>query len=62
VPVLDGPSEATPVEVELLSHRDAPAALSLRPEDFPEGEPISNETVTLTTHTGTTWTPRCTTG
>jgi kynurenine formamidase len=53
VPVLRGPSEATPVEVRLLSHRDAPAALGLRPEDFPEGESISNETVTLTTHTGT---------
>ncbi|KWV33651.1 cyclase family protein [Micromonospora rifamycinica] len=53
VPVLDGPSEATPVEVEVLDHRAAPAALGLRPEDFPEGEAISNETVTLTTHTGT---------
>lgn len=53
VPVLDGPSEATPVEVSVLDHRAAPAALGLRPEDFPEGESISNETVTLTTHTGT---------
>ncbi|RAJ32104.1 kynurenine formamidase [Kitasatospora sp. SolWspMP-SS2h] len=53
VPVLDGPSEATPVEVSLLDHAAAPAALGLRPEDFPEGEAISNETVTLTTHTGT---------
>lgn len=53
VPVVDGPSEATPVEVDLLDHAAAPAALGLRPEDFPEGESISNETVTLTTHTGT---------
>lgn len=53
VPVLDGPSEATPVEVTVIDHKAAPAALGLRPEDFPEGESISNETVTLTTHTGT---------
>ncbi|MDT7804828.1 MAG: hypothetical protein QOI78_8261 [Actinomycetota bacterium] len=53
VPTVDGPSEATPVEVSLLDHASAPAALGLRPEDFPEGEAISNETVTLTTHTGT---------
>jgi kynurenine formamidase len=53
VPVLDGPSEATPVEVTTLDHASAPAALGLRPEDFPEGEAISNETITLTTHTGT---------
>jgi kynurenine formamidase len=53
VPVLDGPSEATPVEVTVLNHGAAPAALGLRPEDFPEGEAISNETITLTTHTGT---------
>lgn len=53
VPVLDGPSEATPVEVSVIDHKSAPAALGLRPEDFPEGEAISNETVRLTTHTGT---------
>lgn len=53
VPVLDGPSEATPVEVTLIDHEAAPAALGLRPEDFPEGTAITNETVTLTTHTGT---------
>ncbi|QMU67359.1 cyclase family protein [Streptacidiphilus sp. P02-A3a] len=53
VPLLDGPSEATPVEVSVLDHAAAPAALGLRPEDFPEGEAISNETITLTTHTGT---------
>lgn len=53
VPVEDGPSEATPVEVVLLDHAAAPAALGLRAEDFPDGTAISNETVTLTTHTGT---------
>ncbi|HEX9336770.1 MAG TPA: cyclase family protein [Pseudonocardiaceae bacterium] len=53
VPVLDGPSEATPVEVIAIDHAAAPAALGLRPEDFPEGTAISNETITLTTHTGT---------
>lgn len=53
VPVLDGPSEATPVEVSVIDHKAAPAALGLSPADFPEGEAISNETVTLTTHTGT---------
>ncbi|MFE9355576.1 cyclase family protein [Streptomyces olivaceoviridis] len=53
VPVLDGPSEATPVEVDLIDHASAPAALGLTPGDFPEGEAITNETVTLTTHTGT---------
>jgi kynurenine formamidase len=53
VPVLDGPSEATPVEVSVLDHKAAPAALGLQPADFPEGEAISNETITLTTHTGT---------
>jgi kynurenine formamidase len=53
VPVLDGPSEATPVEVTILGHAAAPAALGLRPEDFPDGDAISNETITLTTHTGT---------
>jgi kynurenine formamidase len=53
VPLLDGPSEATPVEVSVIDHKAAPAALGLRPEDFPEGESITNETITLTTHTGT---------
>jgi kynurenine formamidase len=53
VPIVDGPSEATPVEVNVLDHKAAPAALGLLPEDFPEGESISNETITLTTHTGT---------
>lgn len=53
VPVLDGPSEATPVEISVIDHKAAPEALGLRAEDFPEGESISNETITLTTHTGT---------
>ncbi|GAA3192050.1 cyclase family protein [Actinocorallia longicatena] len=53
VPVLDGPSEATPVEISVIDHKAAPAALGLTPADFPEGEAITNETITLTTHTGT---------
>jgi kynurenine formamidase len=53
VPVLDGPSEATPVTVAVLDHEAAPAALGLGPADFPDGTAISNETITLTTHTGT---------
>jgi kynurenine formamidase len=53
VPVQSGPSEATPVEVTLLSHAAAPVALGLRPQDFPDGTAISNETIALTTHTGT---------
>ncbi|MFJ8933009.1 MULTISPECIES: cyclase family protein [unclassified Streptomyces] len=47
------PSEATPVTVELLDHRTGATVLGLAPEDFPDGMAISNETVTLTTHTGT---------
>ena len=47
------PSEATPVTVELLDHRTGATVLGLSPEDFPDGMAISNETVTLTTHTGT---------
>ncbi|GGL70697.1 hypothetical protein GCM10010129_12750 [Streptomyces fumigatiscleroticus] len=47
------PSEATPVTVELLDHRTGATVLGLTPEDFPDGMAISNETVTLTTHTGT---------
>ncbi|EWC60660.1 putative cyclase [Actinokineospora spheciospongiae] len=53
VTTTDTPSEATPVKVDLLDHRAAAAVLGLRPEDFPGGMAISNETVTLTTHTGT---------
>lgn len=47
------PSEATPVEITTLQHADAPAVFGLATEDFPGGMGISNETVTLTTHTGT---------
>lgn len=53
VPLQDSPSEATPVEIDLLSHQDGARVLGLVPEDFPDGMAISNETVTLTTHTGT---------
>ncbi|UNO43001.1 cyclase family protein [Streptomyces sp. MST-110588] len=47
------PSEATPVTVDLLDHRTGATVLGLSPQDFPGGMAISNETVTLTTHTGT---------
>jgi kynurenine formamidase len=47
------PSEATPVTIDLLDHRAGASVLGLTPEDFPGGMAISNETVTLTTHTGT---------
>lgn len=50
------PSEATPVEIDVLDHRSGAAVLGagrLGPDDFPGGMAISNETVTLTTHTGT---------
>src|SRR5664279_5731401 len=47
------PSEATPVVIELLDHRTGATVLGLGPDDFPGGMAISNETVTLTTHTGT---------
>ncbi|MFF0384960.1 cyclase family protein [Streptomyces sp. NPDC004286] len=53
VAVRSTPSEATPVTVELLDHRTGATVLGLSPEDFPDGMAISNETVTLTTHTGT---------
>ncbi|MGW3135060.1 cyclase family protein [Streptomyces sp. NPDC001139] len=53
VATCDTPSEATPVVVELLDHRTGATVLGLTPEDFPDGIAISNETVTLTTHTGT---------
>nr|AAG30196.1 cyclase [Streptomyces sp. R1128] len=49
----DTPSEATPVVVDLLDHVTGATVLGLSPEDFPDGMAISNETVTLTTHTGT---------
>jgi len=49
----DSPSEATPVTVSLLGHVEGARSLGLSPADFPGGMAISNETVTLTTHTGT---------
>jgi kynurenine formamidase len=53
VPIEPTPSEATAVTIDTLEHADAPEVLGLRPEDFPDGLAISNEVVTLTTHTGT---------
>jgi kynurenine formamidase len=47
------PSEATPVEINTWEHEAAPGVFGLRQDDFPGGMGISNETVTLTTHTGT---------
>jgi len=47
------PSEATPVTIDLLDYWRGATVLGLAPEDFPGGMAISNETVTLTTHTGT---------
>ncbi|MGW3044870.1 cyclase family protein [Kitasatospora sp. NPDC001159] len=51
--VQDTPSEATPVEVEVLDHETGAVVLGLGPDAFPDGMAVSNETVTLTTHTGT---------
>ena len=53
VPTESSPSEATPVEVSTLDHRDAPTVLGLANDDFPDRMGISNETITLTSHTGT---------
>lgn len=53
VALRDAPSEATPVKIDLLDHRTGATVLGLTPEDFPDEMAISNETVTLTTHTGT---------
>lgn len=49
----DAPSEMTPVKIDPLGHREGATVIGLSPEDFPDGMFISNETVTLTTHTGT---------
>lgn len=46
-------SEATPVEISVLDHATGAALLGLEAADFVDGYAISNETVTLTTHTGT---------
>lgn len=56
VPTEPSSSEATPVTVTVLDHQAGAAVLGggrLGPADFPGGMAISNETVTLTTHTGT---------
>lgn len=56
VPTESSPSEATAVVIDLLDHRAGASVLGmgrLQPTDFPDGLAISNETVTLTTHTGT---------
>lgn len=53
LPLEDSVSEANAISVELLSHTDAPELFGLSPDDFPDGYAISNETVTLTTHSGT---------
>jgi kynurenine formamidase len=47
------PSEATPVTITSVDHRQAPEVLGLPPEAFPDEMGISNEYVALTTHTGT---------
>src|SRR3954451_6485874 len=46
-------SEATPVEVHVLDHARGATVLGLAPDDFADGYALSNETVTLTTHSGT---------
>lgn len=55
-PTESSPSEATPVAIDVLDHAAGAAVLGagrLRASDFPDGLALSNETVTLTTHTGT---------
>jgi kynurenine formamidase len=55
-PTESSASEATPIRVDTLDHRAGAEVLGmgrLGPEDFPGGLAISNETVTLTTHSGT---------
>ncbi|NNG38506.1 cyclase family protein [Flexivirga sp. ID2601S] len=56
VPIQASVSEATPVSVDVLDHAAGAAVLTqgrLTAADFPGGMAISNETVQLTTHTGT---------
>jgi kynurenine formamidase len=53
VAIAECASEATPVRVSLLDHARGASVLGLSTADFPDGIAISNETVTLTTHTGT---------
>jgi kynurenine formamidase len=49
----DCASEATAVELSLLDHTRGATVLGLLPADFADGYAVSNETITLTTHTGT---------
>lgn len=56
VPTEASPSEATPVVVDVLDHAAGAEVLGmgrLSAQDFPDAMAISNETVTLTSHTGT---------
>ena len=53
LPICATPSEATPVTITRVSHQDAPKIFGLEAEDFPDGMGISNESIGLTTHTGT---------
>src|SRR5688572_8917264 len=53
VAIRDCPSETTPVDVCVLDHARGATVFGLAPEDFADGYAISNETVTLTSHTGT---------
>jgi kynurenine formamidase len=53
LPITPTSSEATPVTISAVDHREAPRMLGLAPEDFPGGMAISTEHVALTTHTGT---------
>src|SRR6266536_5449124 len=53
LPIHATPSEATPVTITPLDHREAPRVLGMEPDDFPDGMAISNEFVAFTTHTGT---------
>nr|BBH91637.1 hypothetical protein KTC_63880 [Thermosporothrix sp. COM3] len=53
LPIQSTPSEATPVTVATLEHHEAPGVFGLSPHDFPDGMGISNEQISLTTHTGT---------
>lgn len=53
LPIQATASEATPVTISVLDHHEAPRVLGLEPHDFPDGMAISNEEVSLTTHTGT---------
>lgn len=57
VPIDPGAGEPMPPKIEYLDHaegaRQAAPMFGLRVEDFAEGKAWANETVTMTTHTGT---------